>query len=218
MNGVDFIPADYHQERRRQIWFRRRYATVVLIAVTWTVGTLMTRQFISRAYGQMTDLQGAYEKGFRKVEQVRELEAKVLMLARKARALDRLCPRTPVSAILAELSARVGDRVLLTDLKLTQIPIESQTPEDGGASSGVARVTAAVKSRESVLPDQPMGTSIALTGIAADAGEAAALIARLEDSEYFMQVLPGFSRNKKVGERSVMEFEIQCVVADFVIE
>jgi Tfp pilus assembly protein PilN len=218
MKGVDFIPAGYHQDRQRRIWFRRRYATVVLIAVTWTVGTLLTRQFISRAYGQMTALQVAYEKGLRKVEMAESLEAKRLVLMRKDQMLNRLCPRTPVSAILSELSIRAGDRVLLTGLRLVQVPLESLADKSGGGSHGVVRIGGASKEKQSALPDQMTGASLVLTGIAADAGEVAGLIARLEESDYFMRVLPGYSRNQKMGSRSVTEFEIQCMVSDFVLE
>ena len=54
-----------------------------------------------------------------------------------------------------------------------------------------------------------------LTGIAAQPADAAALIARLEGTPYFEQVVLVFSKPKTVQQQDMTEFEIQCTVADY---
>lgn len=219
MKDIDFIPSSYHLDRQRRIWFRQRYTTVILALVVWSLGTLVAGRFVSRAHGELASLQGAYEQGLRKVELADTLELRLSELTQKDGVLDRLCPRTNVSAVLSELSARVGERVLLTDVRLVQTPIQADAGERQGGSSGTVRLGAGGGGRAgTVLPQEPMCTTVILTGVAADAEEVANLISRLEESDYFARVSPGFSRNKELQERNVTEFEVQCIVSDFAVD
>jgi hypothetical protein len=64
---------------------------------------------------------------------------------------------------------------------------------------------------------------VVLSGVAADASEVAELICRLEESRYFRQVYPSFSRGVKMktssnvaGESLQMtKFEISCHLANY---
>ena len=100
---------------------------------------------------------------------------------------------------------------------------------------------------QSIEKQMPVGDvrfKIVMRGIAADAGDVAALVCKLEDSPYFCQVVPSFSRNAEVkaanytsgqgsakaseevpGAREnirepdksvqVSEFEISCYLANY---
>jgi hypothetical protein len=57
---------------------------------------------------------------------------------------------------------------------------------------------------------------VVISGIAAEASDVARLISELEESPYFCRIVPGYSRNKKVGQFMASEFEIGCYVANFV--
>ena len=73
---------------------------------------------------------------------------------------------------------------------------------------------------------------VEISGIAADAGDVAELICKLEDSPYFCQVYPSFSRNSRIKAGTVpwlgsdssytaddsyqiSEFEIGCYLANY---
>ena len=220
MNEIDFIPSGYHQERRRDIWFRRRYMTIILVMLIWTVGTLVTGRFVSRAHAELDLLQNTYEKGLRRVDLADKLEAQLVELTHKQQVLDRLNSRTRVSAILSELTGRIGNRILLTNLKISQEPVQKDVSERQTGSTGTVKLRSASSTGKTagVVPAQPMCFSVVLTGIAADAGQVAYLISRLEESDYFTRILPAFSRNKELNGREVTEFEVQCIVSDYVIE
>jgi hypothetical protein len=68
------------------------------------------------------------------------------------------------------------------------------------------------------MPDSPQRIRVTLTGIADGGADVARLIERLETSDYFESVSPGFSRAKKVGSLDVTEFEITCWVADYSVK
>lgn len=219
MTEIDFIPSRYHRDRQRRIWFRQRYATIVLALAVWSVGTMLAGRFIARAHGQLAALQDSYEKGLRKVDLANQMEVRLMELTQKTQMLERLCPRTNVSAVLAELTARVGERVLLSNLQIAQMPVEPETSDAGGASGSAVRLGGTAGGKPaSALPQEAMCSSVVLTGIAANAGDVANLIARLEESDYFSRVSPRFSRNKEMEEENVTEFEVECIVSDFIID
>jgi hypothetical protein len=68
-----------------------------------------------------------------------------------------------------------------------------------------------------------VGFKVLLSGVAADASEVAKLICKLEESPYFRQIYPLFSRNamiktgnETVGETlQVTKFEISCHLANY---
>ena len=67
---------------------------------------------------------------------------------------------------------------------------------------------------------------VVFRGIAAQAGDVAGLICKLEDSPYFFHVIPSFSRNRQLGAKGsdsaggyqVSEFEIGCYLANYQLE
>jgi hypothetical protein len=70
-----------------------------------------------------------------------------------------------------------------------------------------------------------VGFKIVLDGVASDARDVAEFICKLEDSPYFCQVVPLFTRNKEIkittssaGRRGgilASEFEISCKLANY---
>lgn len=216
MKEIDFIPSWYHENRRRRGWYFRRYVTILVLTAVWMLGNLIAGGIISNAYGDLDSLRSSYEKGLQKIDQARKLEARLGELTRQKQMLQHLCPRTEVSPILAELSSRIGERVVLTDLSLIQTSLEDlDSPKQTGSAavkvkSGQARSDKSAFESDTVL-------KVVLAGMAADGGEVAALISRLEESEYFARVVPVFSRNQSRFDTTVTEFEIRCVVADYVI-
>ena len=66
-----------------------------------------------------------------------------------------------------------------------------------------------------MFPKTPLRTKVSLTGIAARPADAALLIARLEQTDYFEQVTLVFSKPQKFKDNDVTEFEIRCFVADY---
>jgi len=62
-----------------------------------------------------------------------------------------------------------------------------------------------------------------ISGVASDASYVADLVCKLEDSPYFCQVIPSFSRNREIKVETgvaeenlrISEFEIRCYLANY---
>ena len=67
---------------------------------------------------------------------------------------------------------------------------------------------------------------VVMSGVASNARDVGELICRLEDSPYFCQVIPSFSRNKKIKTKSitsgrdfpVSEFKLSCYLANYLLQ
>ena len=90
-------------------------------------------------------------------------------------------------------------------------------------SSSVIRVAGLDFAGKKANPLGNVRFRVVMSGVASDSSDVAALICRLEDSPYFCQVIPSFSRNRKIkadkdagaGDLQVSEFEISCDLANY---
>ncbi|MHC4291421.1 MAG: PilN domain-containing protein, partial [Planctomycetota bacterium] len=96
-------------------------------------------------------------------------------------------------------------------------PIEA-LKEKSSVPGAVVQIGDLKQQQNPVIPSAPSRLKVTLTGIAATPADAAALIARLEQAEYFQQVGLVFSRPKKITDMDVTEFEIRVFVADYHIQ
>ena len=212
---LDFIPSWYHEKRQRRNWYVRRYMVIAVITGLWIVGNLFSGRFISKAYADLGVLRETYEKGLRNVIQVRHLQERLSVLNRQSQILHQLRPRTPVSPVLAELSRCIGGRVVLTELSLVQTPLEARSASSQKTPAAQAKPAGSPKNDWRTGADTVL--RIRLVGFAVDGAEVASLICRLEESEYFTEVIPVYSKNQTRFGTSAAEFEIQCVLADFTV-
>ncbi|HOK67267.1 MAG TPA: hypothetical protein PK054_03395 [Anaerohalosphaeraceae bacterium] len=213
---LDFIPSWYHENRRRRNWYLRRYLAIVLLTGFWIVGNLFSGSIISKAYADLEGLRSTYEKGLQTILQVRRLQEEISILNRQSRLVSQLRPRTALTPVLAELSRCIGERAVLTELTISQVPFESAVDSSPKTGTGI-QVRLSTNKKGDWLKDSDTVTRIRLAGFALDGSEAAALISRLEESDYFTRVIPVYSKNETRFGTAVAGFEIQCVLADFVV-
>lgn len=213
---LDFIPSWYHENRRRRNWYLRRYLAIALITGFWIVGNLFSGSIISKAYADLEGLRSTYEKGLQTILQVRRLQEEISILSRQSRLVSQLRPRTALTPVLVEISRCVGERAVLKELTLSQVPLESVVGSSPKAGKGI-QVRLSPNKKSDWLKDSDTVTRIRLVGFALDGTETAALISRLEESDYFTQVIPVYSKNETRFGATVAGFEIQCVLADFVL-
>ncbi len=213
---LDFIPSWYHENRRRRNWYLRRYLAIAVLTGLWIVGNLLSGSMVSKAYADLEGLRSTYEKGLRTILQTRRLQEEISVLNRQSRLVSRLQPRTLPSPILAELSRCIGERAVLKELTIVQVPLESLSLSAVKPGTAV-RIRAGTGGRNDGAPASETVTQIRLVGLACDGAEVAALISRLEESKYFEQVTPVYSKNERLFGNKVTGFEIQCVVADYTV-
>jgi hypothetical protein len=146
----------------------------------------------------------------------------VIKLRQKASTITQLDSKIDVASVLGELSFLLDEKVVLSKLGFYAERFAGNHEGKGRAGSAV-RVTGGGSGpgRSPLLGD--VRFRVVLSGVASDAADVADLICRLEDSAYFCNVIPSFSRNREInaGARlakeklQVSEFEISCYLANY---
>jgi hypothetical protein len=216
MNEIDFIPQWYKAGRERKQRYIRQYtlmATLFTLMLGWG---FVINGHISHVSAEVEEIQTAFEKGRARSEQASDLKARIAEMEEKTTLLDKIQSRTPMTAILGEVSYLIGENVILSALSLQNELIRDPGKKGAFASAAVVRVGGSQKDdQDDVVPVSPSHYKMVLTGIAARPADAALLIARLEQTEYFDGVFLVYSKPKKVKDKDVTEFEIRCFVADY---
>lgn len=218
MKELDFLPNWYRDDRQRILRRHRHYVLFGLVVVLLAGWSIIVGRSVSNLKAQTQQIQTALEKGQQTLLSTLEKELQIETLGRQAVILETLTPRTAISAVLGELAFCVNKQIIYSKVSLVLEPIEDTRPKAAPATGGVVRLAAAKPAQASAMPDSPQRIRVTLTGIAAGGADVARLIERLETSDYFESVSPGFSRAKKVGSRDVTEFEITCWVADYAVK
>ena len=184
---------------------------------------------------QMATKQAQVEKASTKLE---ELKEDVSLFHRKEQLLEKIDSKINVSDILAEVSFLIDEKIVISKLQL--ISEEFLHVQNNRQTDTVVRLANYNygKNIESLIGN--VRFKVLITGVAANASEVANLICNLEESPYFFQVKPSYTRsahietNKKplinsqessfINIRNnrgykekiiVSEFEISCYLANY---
>ncbi len=219
MKEIDFIPEWYKANRNRMKRYHRQYillASLLAIMMTWS---FVIGGYIEKVRADVEGVQAVFEKGKAKVDEGIQLEVEIAWLNRQKKILEAVTPRTNLSYVIGELSYLIRDDIILSKVLLRNEAIQVSTSKQSTATGSVVQIgsTAGIKKAGS-LSLEPMRTKVILTGIAARPADAAMLISRLEQSDYFEQETLMYSKPKKINEHDVTEFEIQFFVADYKVQ
>ena len=218
MKELDFLPDWYRADRQRRRRQHRHYILFGLIVVLLAGWSFMLDRTVSDLHARNSRTAMDIAQAQQTMQASMELELQIDTLRRQADILKALTPRTAISAILGELSHCVGEQVILGRVLLIQESIKETQRSTATLSAVPLRIGAAQPEGPSPLPNTPQRVNLTLTGIAGGGAQVARLIERLETSSYFETVSPGFSRAKKIGDKTVTEFEIVCTVADYTLQ
>ncbi|MCI0498221.1 MAG: hypothetical protein L0Y36_00870 [Planctomycetales bacterium] len=218
MKEIDFIPEWYRADRKRKQRYVRQCVRVSIVLALMMLWSFIAGRHVERLHAEVTGIQTAFERGRVRIEQAQELEQQIAAMREKARMLTAIAPRTPVSSLMGEVSCLVGNNLILSRLSFQNEPLREDCPQGTSPSAAVVQAAASGKQRPAAIPSVPSRMKVVLTGIAAAPADAASLILALEQTDYFEQVAPVFTRAKKVKDADVTEFEIRCYVADYRIE
>jgi hypothetical protein len=216
MTELDFIPQWYRNARNRKLWHQRQYIMIAFAVFAIACGLMAAGRSLALAQAKLTLLRSEFESGISSVQRFKELQSELNGLQKDAKLLEAVSPRTPYTAVLGELSHCVGSNIVLSKLRFQTAPIEA-TEKNSFSRQKTNRVQLGSASAADSSSLSPVQTELILCGVAANGSAVAELIASLEQSSYFRRVVPGFSRNVKVLDSDVAEFEIRCVLADFEI-
>jgi len=219
MKEIDFLPTWYTNDRKRQIGRRTQYIILGGVFVLMMVWNFVTVSSVSTASAQVDSLAEKLQNAKSLSQQYSQLQQETEQLKLKAEIVEMTDSHFDVAATLAEISYLMGKRIALNRITLKSEPLALDSKKKGNAirlarnSYDAKKEGTPVKSRFRVI----------ISGVACDATNVAELIVRLENSSYFSQVIPSYSRNNQITDRAskgskqyqISEFEISCYLANY---
>ncbi len=245
MKEIDFLPEWYKSGRRRQAGYRTQYVALGGIFIVMMVWNFVATRSISKAKAQLAQTAATQVQAENASREFAGLKTEIMSLQKKTGAIERINSRIDVASVLAEMSFLIDKRIALGKVEFIAESVTSGADKQGAQPNNGSVVRAVLpRFNEKGAPLGDVRFKVVICGIAADAGDVASLICRLEDSPYFCQVVPSFSRNAQVkaanypllasgadaGEKTrdaqravrgsgesigVSEFEISCYLANY---
>ena len=221
MKEIDFLPEWYKRQKRRQIGIRRQYLALGCILAAMVVWNFITAGTVSRAEARIADICSKHSESQILSKRFDQVQSQLTQLCEETAVLEEIDSRINVAAVLAEMSFLIDKEMVLSTVKFTAQRVKSSKSQQAGRV-GLRRAD--------IKTEQPryLGDvifEIVISGLASEAGDVAGLVCRLEESPYFCNVIPLFSRNAMaktkmlnkpgVSESPVTEFEITCQLANY---
>ena len=233
MKEIDFLPKWYKKGRRRQISYRTQYIALGGVFAVMIVWNFIAVHSISKAAAELVNDESKQAEAESVSREFAKIKNEVKRFQKKVNILAEIDSRIDVASVLAEMSFLIDEKIVLN-----KVEFKAERFGDGRKTSpkstAVRVAQGRLDSKAAPLPG-PCRFKVVINGVASDSSNVGDLICRLEDSQYFCQVYPSFSRNKNVtaanavvsrpvskkgagraGENyQVSEFEIVCYLANY---
>lgn len=207
MKEIDFLPEWYKQGCVQQKKHREFYFALGLIVASMAVWSIFANGRVAIIKARNTTLRNTQLVQGRSEAEVKQAQDEYEQLRLKSKMLDSVNPHIVVSNVIAEITHLLDGGIILKELEIKTEPISEQE-----ARTGIKVVSAGDKS----LPaEKNTRFRITLRGYAPDAEGVAEVIQRLEQSDYFNQIIPGFSKNTTIGQYQASEFEVTFCLANY---
>lgn len=218
MKEIDFLPEWYKNSRRQQIGYQTQYIILGMVFVAMVLWNFGAVHSISKAQAKLARTAPQQAEAEKNVQVFEKVKGEVTQLRKQAGILEEIDSKVNVASVLGEISFIVDRRIALSRLQLVAEKFGNRKSDrsvllaaDGGVGNKNAMAFGDTRFK------------VVINGVAADAGDVAKLICRLEDSPYFQQVYPLFSKAKKVKaktesseqEYQLNEFEISCYLENY---
>ena len=106
--------------------------------------------------------------------------------------------------MLSEMSYLISEKIVLGKVEITAEKFEQQQNKNTEQVAAVVRAAQYETSKTQLTLSGDVRFKIIITGVAADAADVAALMCRLEESQYFSSVVLRYSKNAQIQmQRSV---------------
>ena len=200
MKEIDFLPEWYKSGKRREISYRTQYIALGGVFVVMVVWNFITTQSISKARAQFVQMETEQIQAEGLSIKLDELKIDLRGLQEKAEIIEKIDSKIDVADVLAELSFLIDEKIVLNNVEFIAEKFKGRQHES--QSSQITTVVRAVRTTLNEKQNLPLGDvrfRVVISGVAAEAGDVAALICKLEGSPYFCQVVPSFSRNAMIN-------------------
>jgi len=237
MKEIDFLPEWYKSDKRRTASYRTQCVVLGGIFAIMMVWNYFATGSISRAEAEIARISAGIAGAQGATHRYGQFKGQISEMQKKAATIEDIDSRIDVASVLAELSYLVSRPAVLSSVELTAEKFMDAA--SGGRSKRGGGLVRAVRGKSNEQAGLPLGDvkfKVVIRGIAPDSSDVAALICKLEDSAYFFQVVPSYSRDMqiKVGTKGsqrssdievsdrrpavdirASEFEISCYLANY---
>jgi hypothetical protein len=196
MKDIDFLPEWYKSSRRRQVNYRMQYFVLSGIFAVMMVWNFVVTHSVSKAKVQLEQMATQQAQVEKASDKLVELKREVGFFHKEEQLLDKIDSKINVSDILAEVSFLINENIVISKLQL--ISEEFLRDPDNGQKNNVVRMANYNYGKNAEPPIGNVRFKILITGIAANASEVANLICNLEESSYFFQVKPSYTRSANI--------------------
>ena len=213
MKEIDFLPKWYKTGRRRRLNYRRQYIIIAGVFITLVAWSFSANYSISSIEAQVNHMQSSLKNNERIASLYNDLQDSLNDMQKYADILDKVDSGIRVSPLLAELSYLVGGNITLVKL---DVKAEEYQPEKKSGSSSVKFAGSRSKKEQDSMPLPNTRFRVVINGISKDAADVTAFIARLEESEYFRQIIVGYLQD--IRDSSDSKFEVSCFIGNYTLE
>jgi len=222
MNEIDFLPDWYKTGLKRQISYRTQCLALGCIFAVMVVWNFVCGQSVSEATAELTRNIERQADAISTSHEFTRVKNEAARLWKNADFIQEIDSKIDIAAVLGEMSFLIGRNVVLNRVEFVAEKF-AHKQEIKVNSGSLVKVAGGSRGGKGLLPLGPARFKVVISGVASEASCVAELICRLEDSPYFCQVIPAYSRNKKMkaptgggGEDfQVSEFEIGCYLANY---
>jgi hypothetical protein len=218
---IDFLPEWYKSGRQRQVNYRTQVIGLSGLLIIMLAWSFVAANSISKAGAEVEQRKAMQGEAETVSREFAEIKGEMAGLQEKVKSMEEMDSKIDVAGVLAEISFLIDDNIVLGQVELdAERFANKQQAKTSQHTPSVARVAGGGYVGKEGLPLGDVRFKVVIRGVAANARDVAELIGKLEESPYFCQVYPSFSRNinMKVGtgkQFRVSEFEIGCYLANY---
>jgi hypothetical protein len=217
MKEIDFLPQWYKTGRRRRIGYRTQYMVIFGIFAAMIVWSALTGYSIASARGHINRMKNLQTTNSIQVDEYHKIKKRLQELSSQASIIDAVKSKISVSKVLGELAFLIDQRIVLSELDIRVEPFNQGGKVENTGGSMITVVQGANGDKKLPL-EGDIRFKVLVTGMAMNAGDVARLVRTFENSSYVRDVRPMFSRNKKMKDYQVTEFQISCYIANYIEE
>jgi len=199
MKDIDFLPEWYKSGIRREVSYRTQYMAMGGIFLVMAVWSLATSHSISKARAEFVDMAPMREKAESVSADLAVLEGQFRSLHKRFAAMEEIDSRIDVASVLAEMSFLIKEEIVLSKVEFIAEKFQDEEKDKASTRAGaVVRAARVKKHQNQQLPLGNVRFKVVVAGVAADTRAVADLISKLEESPYFFQIVPSFSKSTKL--------------------
>ena len=219
MKEIDFLPEWYKSGRRRQVSYCTQYIILSGVLAVMMIWSFFAGHSISKAKAEFAQIATDYTQAESVSSEFAELESEVGRLQMEIESIEETDSKIDVASVLAEMSFLVDERTVLKKVEfVAEKFVGTREAKPSPRAAAVVRVVRAKSGKKRELPLGDVRFKVVMSGVAADASDVAVLTCKLEDSPYFCQVVPSFSRNAKISIKSDSSLRMETDVVGGALE